>query len=124
MLMISEIYECKNLAHLPTEKTTSPDRKWMSYFEKDLEHHVTVLTNLSINISASERHPYRLCVTSFSPSALKMAKFVGREFKRPVKIFLDLYDENSVPIEYWFNHNGTDFDGPLVISLRAQSQRE
>ncbi len=123
MLQIAEIYDCKNLAHLPSTNTTTADNLWTAYFKDDVEHHMTLLP-MNNSITLLQRHPYRLCVTSFSPEALKNASFGGREWKRPVKIHLDLNDKNSVPIKFWYNHNGTDFDAPLVISLRAASDRK
>ncbi len=123
MLQIAEIYDCKNLAHLPSSNTTTADNLWMAYFKDDVEHHMTLLP-MNNSITLLERHPYRLCVTSFSPETLKKATFGGREWKRPVKIHLDLNDENLVPINFWYNHNGTDFYSPLVISLRAASHRK
>ena len=118
------MYQCKNLAHLPNENMTSADRQWMSYFEGDVDQHVTLLPlNNSIEL-VSQRHPYRLCVTSFSPSALKKAEFVGRELQRPMKIHLDLNNDYSVPIEFWYKHNGTDFDSAVLVSIRAASYRK
>ncbi len=96
----------------------------MSYFKDHIDLHVALLSNYNNSIELPGRHPYRLCVTSFSPWALKNATFLQREFKRPVKIYLDLNVAFSVPITYWYRNNGTDFDSPPLISLHSASHRK
>ncbi len=124
LLKILEIYECKNIAHLPSENSTNIDRLWLSYFNDHEKYNVILLPNSQF-ITLPGRHPYRMCVTSFSAWNLKNATFVkDRVYERPIKIHIDLNNDQSVPIEYWYGHNGTNFEAPPVISIRLRSQRK
>ena len=123
MLKIAKIYDCKNIAHLPDDNTTAIDKLWMSYFNDKTGQHVTLLPKNN-SVTLPGRHPYRLCLTSFSHKALKNATFLDREYQRPIKVHLDLDNEDSVPITYWYRYNGTDFDSPPLISIQSVSNRK
>ena len=121
LLTFVKIYDCKNIAHLPDEDTESNDAHFLSYFN---DNDNVLLLPINNSVTVPGRHPYRLCLTSFSPQALKNATFLDREFKRPVKIYLDLHGNDLVPITYWYRHNGTDFNSPPLISINSVSERK
>ncbi len=117
---IANLYACSVLGFLPTNQTNISDKFWLAEF-KQFEDYPLVILNLENDLSVETSKHGKLCLTSFSPTALKQWQEERRP-KRAIKILLQINATILPKVELFYQSKPLDFDSPPVVALQSPSE--